>query len=516
MKPTGVRAAPMAPALRRETIIDAALPLLRKHGDAVTTKQIADAAGIAEGTIFRVFPDKDSLITATIARVFDPSPTLEEISKVDMGLPLRDRLRAAVQILAERLDNVWELMSAMRMMGAPEQNARFRAALPTHPINDLLPTQLIALHRAGREGFPGRPPAGRPGASPGDLRRHPPADHRRRSVDRRRDRRPAAGRPARAFALTTLVSARCANGGSRPRATFQPSRKTYVQCSARTTHLTGGAHAVTSFSKTYLRPYQRPLTMVVLFQLVGTIAALYLPRLNADIIDNGVATGNTSYIFTTGGYMLAVTLLQVICSITAVYFGARTAMGFGRDVRSAIFHRVGEFSDREVNQFGAPSLITRNTNDVTQVQMLVLMTCTLLVSAPIMCVGGIIMALSTDFGLSWLLAGQRAGTGDRHRADRDADGAAVPQDADADRHHQPGAARADLRHPGSPRLRPRTAGAGQVRGREPGRHRYRDEGGSADGADVPHRHVGAERLVGRGALVRRASSRRRRHPGRAS
>ncbi len=135
----------MAPALRRETIIDAALPLLRKHGDAVTTKQIADAAGIAEGTIFRVFPDKDSLITATIARVFDPSPTLEEISKVDMGLPLRDRLRAAVQILAERLDNVWELMSAMRMMGAPEQNARFRAALPAHPINDLLPTQLIAL-----------------------------------------------------------------------------------------------------------------------------------------------------------------------------------------------------------------------------------------------------------------------------------------------------------------------------------------------------------------------------------
>ncbi len=155
--------------------------------------------------------------------------------------------------------------------------------------------------------------------------------------------------------------------------------------------------------KTYLRPYQRPLTMVVLFQLVGTIAALYLPRLNADIIDNGVATGNTSYIFTTGGYMLAVTLLQVVCSITAVYFGARTAMGFGRDVRAAIFHRVGEFSDREVNQFGAPSLITRNTNDVTQVQMLVLMTCTLLVSAPIMCVGGIIMALSTDFGLSWLL-----------------------------------------------------------------------------------------------------------------
>ncbi len=155
--------------------------------------------------------------------------------------------------------------------------------------------------------------------------------------------------------------------------------------------------------RTYLRPYRGPLTMVVIFQLVGTIASLYLPRLNADIIDNGVAKGDTGYIFSSGAYMLGVTLLQIICSITAVYFGARTAMGFGRDLRAGIFHRVGEFSDRELNQFGAPSLITRNTNDVQQVQMLVLMTCTLLVAAPIMCVGGIIMALSEDFGLSWLL-----------------------------------------------------------------------------------------------------------------
>ena len=155
--------------------------------------------------------------------------------------------------------------------------------------------------------------------------------------------------------------------------------------------------------RTYLRPYRKPLTMVVLFQLIGTIASLYLPRLNADIIDNGVAKGDTGYIFTSGAYMLGVTLLQIVCSIVAVYFGARTAMGFGRDVRAAIFHRVGDFSDREVNQFGAPSLITRNTNDVQQVQMLVLMTCTLLVAAPITCVGGIILALSEDPGLSWLV-----------------------------------------------------------------------------------------------------------------
>jgi len=102
-------------------------------------------------------------------------------------------------------------------------------------------------------------------------------------------------------------------------------------------------------------------------------------------------------------YMLGVTLMQILCSVIAVYFGARTAMGFGRDLRAALFHRVGAFSDREVSQFGAPSLITRNTNDVQQVQILVLLACTLLVAAPITAVGGIIMALSEDPGLSWLL-----------------------------------------------------------------------------------------------------------------
>jgi ATP-binding cassette, subfamily B, multidrug efflux pump len=153
----------------------------------------------------------------------------------------------------------------------------------------------------------------------------------------------------------------------------------------------------------YLEPYTMPLIAVVVLQLVGTMANLYLPSLNADIIDNGVARGNTAYILSTGGWMLAVTLVQIVCSIAAVYFGARAAMAFGRDVRSAIFHKVGTFSGREVAQFGAPSLITRNTNDVQQVQMLVLMTCTLMVAAPIMCVGGIIMALRQDVGLSWLM-----------------------------------------------------------------------------------------------------------------
>ncbi len=156
--------------------------------------------------------------------------------------------------------------------------------------------------------------------------------------------------------------------------------------------------------RTHLRAYSRPLLMVVALQLVGTMAALYLPSLNADIIDSGIVRGDTDYILSTGGWMLLVTLVQVACSIGAVWYGARTAMSFGADLRAAVFHRVGGFSAREVNRFGAPSLITRNTNDVQQVQMLVLLSCTMLVSAPIMCIGGIFFALQEDVGLSWLVA----------------------------------------------------------------------------------------------------------------
>ncbi|GAA2755129.1 ABC transporter transmembrane domain-containing protein [Actinopolymorpha rutila] len=155
--------------------------------------------------------------------------------------------------------------------------------------------------------------------------------------------------------------------------------------------------------RAHLRPYTRPIALVVVLQLVQTLATLYLPSLNADIIDNGVVKGDTGYIMSTGGVMLAVTLVQILCAAAAVYFGARTAMALGRDVRAAIFDRVQEFSVREVGQFGAPSLITRTTNDVQQVQMLVLMTLTLMVSAPIMCVGGVLMALNQDVPLSALL-----------------------------------------------------------------------------------------------------------------
>ncbi|WP_158883286.1 ABC transporter ATP-binding protein [Amycolatopsis anabasis] len=155
--------------------------------------------------------------------------------------------------------------------------------------------------------------------------------------------------------------------------------------------------------RTYLRPYGRELTAVFVLQLIGTLASLYLPSLNADLIDFGVVKGDTGYILSTGGWMLTVTVLQILCSVGAAYFGARVAMALGRDIRSAVFHRVGEFSAREVAGFGAPSLITRTTNDVQQIQLLVVMVCTMLVMAPIMCVAGIVMALREDVGLSWLL-----------------------------------------------------------------------------------------------------------------
>ncbi|MEU7277379.1 ABC transporter ATP-binding protein [Streptomyces sp. NPDC045431] len=153
----------------------------------------------------------------------------------------------------------------------------------------------------------------------------------------------------------------------------------------------------------HLGPYKRPIVVLVVLQFLQTCASLYLPSLNADIIDNGVVTGDTGYILRFGAVMIAVSVVQVVCNIGAVYYGARTAAALGRDVRAAVFDRVQSFSAREVGQFGAPSLITRTTNDVQQVQMLVLMSFTLMVSAPIMCVGGIVMALGQDVPLSAVL-----------------------------------------------------------------------------------------------------------------
>ena len=153
----------------------------------------------------------------------------------------------------------------------------------------------------------------------------------------------------------------------------------------------------------YLAPYKRPIAIIVALQFIQTIANLYLPGLNADIIDKGVVPGDAGYIVRIGAVMLVVTVLQVFCAILAVYFGARTAMALGRDLRQAVFNKVETFAAREVAQFGAPTLITRTTNDVQQVQMIVFMTFTFMVAAPIMMVGGVIMALRQDVKLSGLL-----------------------------------------------------------------------------------------------------------------
>ena len=248
-------------------------------------------------------------------------------------------------------------------------------------------------------------------------------------------------------------------------------------------------------------------------QLAQSIASLYLPTLNADIIDEGVAKGDTGYILRHRRLMLVITLLQIACAVVAVYFGAKAAMGVGRDLRGAIFTRVGEFSEQEVTRFGAPSLITRSTNDVQQVQQLVLMSATLMVAAPMLSIGGVIMAVRQDVQLSWLIA------------------VSVPvlliavgliitrmvplfrQDAEADRHREPGAPRAAHRHPGGAGLRPRGHRDRPVRPGQRGRHGHGAAGRPADGARVPRGDAGAERLQRGRDLVRLVPDPGRLHAG---
>ncbi|MDT5255316.1 MAG: ATP-binding cassette, subfamily multidrug efflux pump [Mycobacterium sp.] len=153
----------------------------------------------------------------------------------------------------------------------------------------------------------------------------------------------------------------------------------------------------------YIRPYRRLVAVLVVLQLISTLASLYLPTVNAAIIDEGVAKGDTAIIVRLGMVMLSVTGLQVLCAVGATYFGSRTGMGFGRDLRRAIFDHVTTFSEHETARFGAPTLLTRSTNDVRQIQYLVQISGTVLVTAPIMCVGGIVMAIHQEAALTWLL-----------------------------------------------------------------------------------------------------------------
>ncbi|MGB3894059.1 MAG: ABC transporter transmembrane domain-containing protein, partial [Mycolicibacter sinensis] len=148
----------------------------------------------------------------------------------------------------------------------------------------------------------------------------------------------------------------------------------------------------------YIRPYRWPVAAVMTLQLISTLASLYLPTVNASIIDDGVIRGDTAVITRLGGVMLGVTVLQVLCAVAAVYYGARTGTGFGRDLRRAVFSRVIGFSERETTRFGTPTLLTRTTNDVRQIQLVVQLGATVLVAAPIMSIGGLLMALHQDVG----------------------------------------------------------------------------------------------------------------------
>jgi ATP-binding cassette subfamily B multidrug efflux pump len=158
-----------------------------------------------------------------------------------------------------------------------------------------------------------------------------------------------------------------------------------------------------SLLRVYLRPYRRALALVVALLVVQALTTLYLPELNGEIINNGVATGDTGYILSTGALMLGISLVAAIASIIAVYWGSKTGMAFGRDLRSAIFRKVESFSQAELNRFGTPSLITRNTNDVQQVQMVVLLGLNMMIIAPILAVGGTFMALRQDVPLAGIL-----------------------------------------------------------------------------------------------------------------
>src|SRR5438477_185526 len=155
--------------------------------------------------------------------------------------------------------------------------------------------------------------------------------------------------------------------------------------------------------RSYLQPYIREVAIVIVLVLIQSIANLYLPNLNADIINNGVAKGDIPYIWRTGGVMLGITLVLGVIAVGGVYWASLASQAVGRDLRAAVFGKVQNFAAREMNRFGTPSLITRNTNDVQQMQLFLQIALTMMVAAPIMAVGGVIMALREDVTLSGLL-----------------------------------------------------------------------------------------------------------------
>ena len=368
----------MSPAQRRDKLVDATLELLREHGRSVTTRQIAEAAGVAEGTIFRVVESKEELVDAAIERAFEPGAVVDRIEEIDPSLPLEDRLVLLVSILQQRFLATFGLMRKVGLVRPPDH---------LHDSPEAVAWRARLVHLLGEV--------------VGE-------DSDRLAVDTEQF--------VHTLRLLTfagshthisdghLLSPEQIVGTVLHGLLRQHDGDSEGHDESRDESTRGGRAMLIRILRTHLAPYKRWLAAIVVLQFTGTVAMLYLPSLNADIIDRGIALGDTDYIVRVGVVMLAVSLLQIVCAVISVACASRTAMSFGRDLRGALFHRIGSFSGREIAQFGAPSLITRNTNDVQQVQMLALLTCSLAVQVPIMMVGGIVMAMREDLGLSWLLA----------------------------------------------------------------------------------------------------------------
>ena len=277
---------------------------------------------------------------------------------MDRSLPLEERLTAAVRVMQRHVERLVGLMAVLHSSGItpPAHTPRTRRA-PDPEVDaafvDLIGEDAADLRLPARDVVepPGPPhPVERPPAVP------------RAAPD---------GRPDRL-------------GGPRRDAE--------------------GRLMLYRLTRTHLTPYAVPLAVLLVLQLVATLASLYLPSLNGRIIDEGVAVGDTAFILRAGAVMLAVSLVQVATTIAATRIGAQTSASLGRDVRASVFSTVGRFSAQELSRFGAPTLISRSTNDVTQVQQVTYMFFAMMVSAPLMMVGGIFMALREDVGLSWLVA----------------------------------------------------------------------------------------------------------------